>query len=115
MPRFITKRYREVKKTKKKFSAPKPILGSYVQLKSLEEVCKLHGVIYWEDIYDPEIAEEMVELFGGKKIQVMSTRTSLNKFQGKDVRTGNVWYFRNDWIEDKRFEIGLIPDELFEI
>ncbi len=104
----------EVKRTRKKSSRDRPKEGSYVQLKTLKEVCKLHGVRHWEEIYDPEIAEEMVDMFGGK-VRVIYSGGYNSQFEAEDLKTGNVWHFRNDWIERNVFKVELIPDELFEI
>jgi hypothetical protein len=103
----------EIKKTRKvKYDRPEE--GSYVRLKSLKEICKLHGVGHWEDVYDPEIAKEMLYLFG-MKVEVTSSTAYSSSFQAVDPKGGDRWYFRNDWIEANKFKIGLIPDELFEI
>jgi hypothetical protein len=103
----------EIKRTKRKRSK-RPKEGSYVRLKSLKEICKLHGVGHWEDVYDPEIAKEMLHLFG-MKVEVTSSTAYSSSFQAADPKSGDRWYFRNDWIDKDEFEIGLIPDELFEI
>ena len=99
-----------IPKTKNK----RPKEDTYVRLKSLREVCKLHGVRHWEEIYDPEIAEEMTDLFGGK-VKVIYSRGYNKQFEAEDLKTGDVWHFRNEWIDRNEFKIGLIPDELFEI
>jgi hypothetical protein len=104
------KKTRKVKKTKNN----RPEEGSYVLLKTLEEVYKLHGVGYWDEIYDPEIAEEMISLFGDR-VRIVYSRGYREIFEAEDVTTGDVWHFRNEWIERKEFEMELIPDELFEI
>ncbi len=92
----------------------RPEEGSYVRLKDLKEICKLHGVRSWDEIYDPEIASEMVDLFGDK-VKVIYSRGYRTQFEAEDLKTGDVWHFRNDWIDRNEFKIGLIPDELFEI
>lgn len=98
----------------KKTKLSRPVEGTYVLLKSLEDICKLHGVSFWEDIYDPEIAEEMVDLFGNK-VKVIYSGDYSTMFEGEDLHTGSQWHFRNEWIDINQFKIGLIPDELFEI
>jgi len=92
---------------------PKPRAGEWVRLKTLEEVCKLTGVSFWEDVYDPEIAREMVYLFGGD-IKVVDSGTSRN-FKAIDPNTGATWYFNVNWIDNNLFETERIPDDLFEI
>jgi len=103
----------EVKRTKK-VRVKRPKEGSYVLLKTMKEICKLHGVRHWEEIYDPEIADEMVDLFGGK-VKVIYSRGYSTSFEAEDPRSGDSWHFRNEWIDINEFKIGLIPDELFEI
>jgi hypothetical protein len=92
----------------------RPKEGSYVRLKTLKEIYKLHGVRHWEEIYDPEIAQPMVDLFGGK-VRVIYSRAYSTQFEAEDIRTGDNWNFRNEWIEHNEFKVELIPDELFEI
>jgi len=102
------------RKYKKAIKISRPEEGSHVLLKTLKEICKLHGVGHWEDIYDPEIAEEMVDMFGGK-VKVIYSKGYRTQFEAEDIRTGDVWHFRNEWIDRNEFKIGMIPDELFEI
>jgi hypothetical protein len=102
------------KKKPKKTELSRPVEGTYVLLKSLEDICKLHGVKYWEDIYNPEICEDMVDLFGNKVLVIYSKGYS-SMFEAEDLRTGAQWNFRNEWININEYKIGLIPDELFEI
>ncbi len=103
----------EVKKPRRKHSK-RPEEGSIVLLKTIKEVCKLHGVRHWEEVYDPEIADQMLHLFG-TKVEVISSRAYRNSFQAADLKGGDPWYFRNDWITENEFKVELIPDELFEI
>ena len=112
-----TMRTYRVKKVKKAGSIPKPPKGSYVRLKTLEEICILHGVRDWEDVREPEIADQMIHLFGHKVKVTSSSDYYRRQFQAVDPTDGSSWYFRNDWIdiEKDRFKIGNLPDELFEI
>jgi len=106
----------EVRKSMKKSGVTRPILGSNVRLKTLEQICRLHGVRHWEDVREPEVADQMVHLFG-HKVLVTNTVSYSRQFQARDLGNGNTWYFRNDWIDNEtdRFKIGSLPDELFEI
>ncbi len=106
--RGISRKYKKVVKN------DRPKEGSYVRLKTLTEVCRLHGVGHWEEIYDPEIPYQMKHLFGDK-VKVEYSRGHSAQFEGIDLKTGDTWHFRNDWIDRNEFKIGLIPDELFEI
>ena len=93
---------------------PKPKEGEWVRLKTLEEVCELSGVEYWEDVYDPEIAEEMLHLFG-TDVEVVGSGGSRN-FKAYDTnKRYTTWYFNTKWIVDNAFEAEGLSDDLFEI
>jgi hypothetical protein len=92
---------------------PKPKVGEWVRLKSLEEVCKVCGVGFWEDVYDPEICDEMIYLFG-TDVKVVDSGSSRN-FKALDHNTGNTWFFNTRWIDENPFETEGLSDDLFEI